>query len=64
MDRGGSQANPNILMRLMSAPPRFPWRLQVEAVQFGLKRLERLLEAGHQREAERLLAIVKRDSAA
>ena len=39
------------------------WRLPVELVQVRLKRLDRLLEAGRRREAERVLAIVKRDSA-
>ena len=39
------------------------WRLQVEAVTFRLRRLDRLLEAGDQLEARRIMAAVKRDCA-
>ena len=39
------------------------WRLQVEAITFRLRRLDRLLEAGDRLEAQRTMAAVKRDCA-
>ena len=49
------------LLTILALVYALRWRLLVEAVQFRLKRLDRLLEAGRRREAERTMAAVKRD---